>query len=145
MGMEAGGTLVEIRFSSIEQFAPHRERILSVFRDLGGRQGMLFFLALNEAVNNALIHGGRTGPEDEVELSVRDEGSRICAAVRSRSGGFSHDTKPDPGIFDDVLRESGRGVQIFLHIADECSIGESGRLLSLFMNKPGSAPGGSGA
>ena len=55
--METRGTLLEIRFSTIEQFAPYRERILSVFRNLGEREGMLFFVALNEAVNNALIHG----------------------------------------------------------------------------------------
>ena len=142
--MVEGGNLVEIRFSSIEQFAPHRERILSIFQGLGERQGMLFFVALNEAVNNALIHGGRTGREEAVELSVRDEGGRICAAVRSCGGCFSHDMKPDTGVFDDGLRESGRGVQIILHIADECSIGESGRLVSLCMNKPGAAAGGQG-
>lgn len=143
--MEKIRSMVEIRFNSIEQFAPHRERILSVFRSLGERQGMLFFVALNEAVNNALIHGGRGNREEAVELSVRDEGDRICAAIRSCGGSFSHDMKTDPGVFDDGLRESGRGVQIILHIADQCSITESGRLVSLCMNKPGAVKGDRGA
>ncbi len=142
--METRGTLLEIRFSTIEQFAPYRERILSVFRNLGEREGMLFFVALNEAVNNALIHGGTVAEGRAVELSVRDEGPRICAAIRNCGGCFSHDMKPDPEVFDNVFRESGRGVQIILHIADECSIGESGRLVSLCMNKPGAAAGGQG-
>lgn len=142
--MGTGRFLVEIRFSSIEQFAPHRDRILSVFRDLGERRGMLFFLALNEAVNNALIHGGRADPDEGVELSVRDEGDKICAVVRNCGGCFSHDLKPDPGVFDDGLRESGRGVQIILHIVDWCRISESGRLVSLCMNKPGTISGDRG-
>ena len=141
MRMEESRSLVEIRFRSIEQFAPHRERILSVFRDLGERQGLLFFVAINEAVNNALIHGGPGSREETVELSVRDEGDRICASIRSCGGGFFHDMKPDPGVFDDGLRESGRGVQIILHIADRCSITESGRVVGLCMNKPGAVSG----
>jgi hypothetical protein len=52
--------------------------------------------------------------------------------------------KPDPGVFDDGLRESGRGVQIILHIVDWCRISESGRLVSLCMNKPGTISGDRG-
>ena len=135
--MDSCRTLIQIRFSSIEQFAPYRESIRSVFRTLGEREATLFFVALNEAVNNALIPGSIGDSDEGVELSIRDGDDRLCAIIRSCGRGFCNDLKLDPDVFDDGFRESGRGVQIILHIADECAIGESGCVMSLSMNKNG--------
>lgn len=128
--------LLEICFASIQEFAPHRDEIRRIFfEDLGERRGMRFFVALNEAVNNALIHGMAGAPDEKVRLLIRDKGDRVCAHVKTFGGKFSHDMRADRTVFDDRTSESGRGVQIILHVVDGCDLRESGGLVSMFMKK----------
>lgn len=95
--------------------------------------------ALNEAVNNALIHG-KGASDEKVRLSIRDGGDRISAHVKSCGGNFRHDMIADGSVFDDKTRESGRGVQIILHVVDGCKLTKSGGLVSMFMRKGGDEP-----
>ena len=68
-------------------------------------------------------------------LVAVDEGASLRISVRSEGDGFEHDLRADPGVFSDFLRESGRGVQIILHVVDEVSIEESGSIVTLRMGK----------
>ncbi len=130
--------LMELDFASVQEFAPHRDEIRRLFsQNLGESRGMQFFVALNEAVNNALIHGMAGAPDEKVRLTIRDKGDRICARVKCGGGGFFHDMKADGAVFEDRMSESGRGVQIILHIVDECNLQESGSLVSMYMKKAG--------
>ncbi|NLK19398.1 MAG: ATP-binding protein [Synergistaceae bacterium] len=132
--------LLEILFESVQEFAPHREEIRRIFlKDLGENRGMRFFVALNEAVNNALIHG-KGASDEKVRLSIRDGGDRISAHVKSCGGNFRHDMIADGAVFDDKTKESGRGVQIILHVVDGCKLTKSGDLVSMFMRKGGDEP-----
>ena len=45
--------------------------------------------------------------------------------------------KADGAVFEDRMSESGRGVQIILHIVDGCNLQESGSLVSMYMKKAG--------
>ena len=128
--------LVSIVFSTIEEFAPHRNNLLALMCSMcGSQRGMRLFVAVNEAVNNALFHANRDLPEACVELVVVDEDESLRISVRSEGDGFEHDLRADPGVFSDFLRESGRGVQIILHVVDEVSIEESGSTVTLRMGK----------
>ncbi len=127
---------MSLRFSTVDEFAPFRESLLSLARShCGLRRGMCFFVALNEAVNNALLHGKSEASEPSVELLAVDEEDALCIGVRSGGQGFSHDLKADPEVFADSSKESGRGIQIIIHVVDEVSIEESGSLVTLRMKK----------
>jgi serine/threonine-protein kinase RsbW len=128
--------LISIVFSTIEEFAPQRNGLLTLMCSMcGSQRGMRLFVAVNEAVNNALFHANRDLPEACVELVAVDEGASLRISVRSEGDGFEHDLRADPGVFSDFLRESGRGVQIILHVVDEVSIEESGSIVTLRMGK----------
>ena len=133
-------TLFYFQFNSVRQFAPHRKAIKELIAPLGERDGGRFFVALNEGVNNALIHGYKNGPEDLVKLTIFDKGPKICAHIRCSGRGFTHDLKIDESLFDDWIRESGRGMQIILHMVDEVSIEDGGRVVKLCMRKGDSDP-----
>lgn len=129
-------TLVSIAFSTIEEFAPHRDSLLTLMCTLcGSQRGKRLFVAVNEAVNNALFHANKGLPEASVDLVAVDEGKSLRVSVRSEGYGFEHDLKADPGVFSDVSKESGRGMQIILHIVDEVSIEEAGSIVTLRMGK----------
>lgn len=131
--------LESIAFCTIEEFAPHRGRLLSLISSLcGPRRGMRLFVAVNEAVNNALFHGNREIPGAVVTLLAVDEGEILRVSVRSEGNGFEHDLRADPDVFSDFFRESGRGVQIILHVVDQVRIEESGSTVTLRMVKKNS-------
>lgn len=141
--MNSETELLEIYFRSAHEFAPHREEIRRLFsEDLGDERGMRFFVALNEAVNNALIHGMAGCPEGKVRLSIRRGGERIWVHVKSSGGIFTHDMKANGSLFQENRGESGRGIQIILHLVDGCDLKESGGLISMFMEKPVTVQGG---
>ena len=67
--------LISIVFSTIEEFAPQRNGLLTLMCSMcGSQRGMRLFVAVNEAVNNALFHANRDLPEACVELVAVDEG-----------------------------------------------------------------------
>lgn len=138
--MRCCNTLLNLQFNSVKQFAPHREAIKTLIAPLGERAANYFFVALNEGVNNALTHGYRDRPEDSVELTIRDKGAKICAFIRCSGCGFTHDLKINGTLFDDWVRESGRGMQIILHTVDEVFIEDGGRVVKLCMHKRNSCP-----
>lgn len=128
--------LASIAFCTIEEFAPHRSRLLSLISAVCGPQkGMRLFVAVNEAVNNALFHANRELPGAGVQIVAVDEGESLRVSVRSEGNGFEHDLRTDPDVFSDFFRESGRGVQIILHVVDEVRIEESGSTVTLRMAK----------
>lgn len=128
--------LVSIAFSTIEEFAPHRNSLLTLMCTMcGSQRGLRLFVAVNEAVNNALFHANRGIPEACVDLVAVDEGESLRVSVRSEGNGFEHDLRADPGVFSDFSKESGRGVQIILHVVDEVGIEEAGSIVTLRMGK----------
>jgi serine/threonine-protein kinase RsbW len=49
----------EFHFASFSQFQKLRETIRDYIREISPQNADLLFVALNEAVNNALFHGGK--------------------------------------------------------------------------------------
>lgn len=134
--MGKGATLSSITFSTVEELAPHRDWLLSLFRShCGSVGGMRLFVAFNETANNAIFHANRCRPHSRVHVEILDEGDSVAISVRSDEGAFDHDLRLDPGVFSDFSKESGRGVQIVLHLVDEMRIEEAGRVVLLRMEK----------
>ncbi len=128
--------LSSVSFKTIEEFSPHRDALLAVFRSTcGAKRGMQLFTAVNEAANNAVFHANMGFPHAQVDILAVDDGECVCVSVRSEMGSFEHDLQPDPEVFLDFQKESGRGMQIILHLVDEVRIEERGRVVVLRMRK----------
>jgi len=94
------------------------------------------YLALNEALANAMDHGHKGDPEkiirfeahftsDEVEILVRDEGE-----------GFDPEMLPDPTDPENLMRTRGRGVFLMRCYMDEVEYRDGGRTLRLVKRRP---------
>ena len=109
------------------------DRMLHQMRILGWPEKDVFNvqLAFSEAMTNAIMHGNRSDPqkkvflwcgvrENEVRLSVRDEGS-----------GFNPDELPDPRHPDNILIPTGRGILLIRHTMSRVEFLPSGNGLIL--------------
>ncbi|MFA7621182.1 MAG: SpoIIE family protein phosphatase [Aminobacteriaceae bacterium] len=128
--------LSSVSFKTIEEFSSHRDALLTVFRSVcGAKRGMHLFTAVNEAANNAVFHANKGFPDARVDILAVEDGKDVSVSVRSEMGSFEHDLQPDPGLFLDLQKESGRGMQIILHMVDEVRIEERGRVIVFGMRK----------
>ncbi len=76
-------------------------------------------LAVREAVINAIVHGNRKDPSQDVELTFTRGSRGIRIRVLDRGSGFDPDSLPDPTAPENVLRNSGRGLLLMRAFADE--------------------------
>ncbi len=134
--MDSGRELMNLRFSSIGEFIPHRQSLLRICEEnCGPVDGLALFVSLNEAVNNALLHGNRDIPEGAVNLALRTEGSRLCIDIRSAGQERLLPSLPNHSLQPDGFRESGRGLHIMRSLVDYFSIEETGLQVTLCMEK----------
>ena len=96
-------------FSTVEEFSKLREPVRRRLSQLLSAGGEPMFVAVNEAVNNAIFHGNKrdnskkvhlsiTGFPDEVQVTIQDEGDGLMSSVQEANA--------------DSFRESGRGLEI---------------------------------
>lgn len=112
----------EYRFGSLEAYAAIREEIIDYIGTCFVSDCGLVLVVMNEAVNNALIHGTPQG--GEVRVRINKIGERwVVLRVRDGGPGFSyHDLcarLKEKEVSGDVLEEGGRGVYIMYQVADK--------------------------
>ena len=86
---------------------------------------------LNEAVNNAIVHGNHEDPNKKVIVNAEIDGRRIVWTVTDEGTGFDPDKIPDPTAAENLENLSGRGVFIIKHLADQCIFNGTGNEIEL--------------
>ena len=129
-------------FSDLSEFALLRAPIRDhLSRAAPGMEARLF-VALNEAVNNALLHGHRRY-QGEVTLQILEEVIDDCRCVkivvRDEGEGFDHSPLLRRGTLPDFLDCSGRGLWIIRSLVDQMRFNERGNELTLI--QPTQGPG----
>ncbi len=101
-------------FSTVEEFAKIRETVRKKLTEMLVAGVDPFFVAVNEAVNNAIFHGNKQDKSKKVRLSILRLPEEVRVIIRDEGQGFESAkviTEPD-------LRESGRGIEIIRHCVD---------------------------
>ncbi|MFQ5777905.1 MAG: ATP-binding protein [Terriglobia bacterium] len=89
-------------------------------------------LALREALNNAVCHGSRLNPNQQVHLVCRCHPRQgLTLVVRDEGPGFDPDTIPDPTADANLERFGGRGLFIIRQLMDEVVHQDRGRELRM--------------
>ncbi|MGD8426048.1 MAG: ATP-binding protein [Balneolaceae bacterium] len=90
-------------------------------------------LTLNEAVNNAIIHGNKEDPDKHVTIkSQYDKGNSILTiSVQDEGGGFDPNSIPDPLKEENLLNEGGRGVYLIEQYADKLEFTHKGTKVTI--------------
>ena len=86
---------------------------------------------LNEALNNAMIHGNKQDPNKKVIINAEVDGRRITWTVTDEGEGFDYVHLADPTAPENLEALTGRGVFIIKHLADQCVFNAAGNEVEL--------------
>lgn len=86
---------------------------------------------LNEALNNAMIHGNKQDPAKKVIVNAEVDGRRITWTITDEGPGFDYVHLADPTAPENLEALTGRGVFIIKHLADQCVFNAAGNEVEL--------------
>ena len=89
-------------------------------------EGPAVELALEEALNNAAVHGNRMDPEKLVQVLCRCDRKGISIVVKDQGQGFDPNTVPDPLSPENLSADHGRGIWLIRAAMDEVSFENRG-------------------
>ncbi len=86
---------------------------------------------LNEAANNAIVHGNKLDPDKKVIVNADVDAKRAVWTITDEGEGFDYNHLPDPTAEENIEKPTGRGVFILKHLADQCIFNSSGNEVEL--------------
>ena len=86
---------------------------------------------LNEAVNNAIVHGNKLDPEKIVIVNAEVDSRRAVWTITDEGPGFDYVHLADPTAPENIENLSGRGVFIIKMLADQCVFNTAGNEVEL--------------
>ena len=93
-------------------------------------------LSLQEALANAIRHGCRNDPTQEVQCCVTvDTSGEIVVVVRDPGTGFNPATLPDPLAAENLFKSGGRGVFLINALMDRVEYTDEGREVQMRKRK----------
>lgn len=116
------------QFSTLHDFAALREHLQTKLSVLPPQAASLFFMSINEAVNNALFHGNNQDENKKVTLTWMNFAEEIRIVICDEGEGFT----PSNLICSDLLgKECGRGLNFIEYGADSYQYNAKGNELTL--------------
>jgi serine/threonine-protein kinase RsbW len=89
------------------------------------------FVALDEAIANAIKHGNKNDPAKTVRVRAEISTREARFMISDEGAGFDRASVPDPCDPANLLKPSGRGVMLIQHIMDEVSYNERGNEITM--------------
>ena len=86
---------------------------------------------LNEAVNNAIVHGNKLDPNKRVIVNAEIDPKRAVWTITDEGPGFDYVHLADPTAPENLENLSGRGVFIIKMLADQCVFNTAGNEVEL--------------
>ena len=115
--------------SEIKAISPLVERLMRLIEGshcVAGEEPAVE-LALNEALDNAVVHGNRMDRQKCVQVLCRCEsGKGLSLVVKDQGQGFDPSAVPDPTAPENIGAEHGRGIWLMKSAMDEVSFEHGG-------------------
>jgi len=89
------------------------------------------FIALSEAITNAMIHGNHGHPERNIYVSAVLKSDSISFSVEDEGNGFDEQKVSNPISEDNIPKPGGRGILIMRSLAKNMYYSKGGRKLNL--------------
>nr|WP_169717861.1 ATP-binding protein [Sporomusa silvacetica] len=99
----------------MEEFSQLREAVREKLTEMRVAGVDPFFVAINEAVNNAIFHGNKHDETKKVQLSITNWPGEVRVIIRDEGQGFA----PAKAKQEEGLQERGRGIEIIRHCVDQ--------------------------
>ncbi len=103
-------------------------------RDLGFNEEILnmnIYLALSEAVANAMDHGNQNVADRQVHITVEVNVDTIKIVVSDEGDGFDYSSLPDPTNVENIFKSRGRGVFLMKCYMDEVHYNDEGTCVTM--------------
>lgn len=119
----------------------HMHGVLNYLMDRMLSQGLIdtasnLFVALDEAIANAIKHGNRNDPEKLVSIVAELTPAEATFTITDEGDGFDHTALPDPTDPNYIMRPCGRGVMLIYHLMDEVRYNTRGNQV-VMIKRPG--------
>ena len=115
--------------SEIKAISPLVDRLMRLIKGsccVAGEEPAIE-LALDEALDNAVVHGNRMDRQKLVQVFCRCEpGNGISVVVKDQGQGFDPRAVPDPTAPENLGAEHGRGIWLMKSVMDEVSFERGG-------------------
>lgn len=111
------------------------EKLISQARDeyaISEENYNYIWIALNEAVSNAIKHGNKFNPKKKVRMTVETKDDRyLCFTIKDEGDGFDPRKVPDPTSAERIGEPNGRGVFLIHKLADIVKYSENGTCVEI--------------
>ncbi len=77
-----------------------------------------YYLALDEAVTNAMEHGNNWDPANKIEIAISEEKNTITVAIKDQGKGFNIKAVEKKLKNRDIMSQRGRGIYIIRQFAN---------------------------
>jgi serine/threonine-protein kinase RsbW len=119
-------------FSTLDEFSILRECIKEKLVQTSGKDALGVFIAVNEGVNNAILHGNKEDRSKKVYLTMEELPNEIRIIIRDEGEGFITQDRPDTIPW---FEEHGRGFQLIQHYVDSYELNGLGNELTLIKRR----------
>jgi serine/threonine-protein kinase RsbW len=89
------------------------------------------YVAVIEAVNNAILHGNKLDPRKKIRLFFEIIENSLLFKIVDEGNGFNYNKIPDPTLPENVEKPHGRGVFLMQQLTDEISFENNGAIVNL--------------
>lgn len=114
--------------SKVDAIAPVMERLAPIFQEHLSDQEGIVDVAVQEALNNAVIHGNRYDSRKMIQVFCRfEQDGTLDVIVRDEGKGFNPASVPSPISETRLLSGHGRGIFLMKALMDEVYFEEGGK------------------
>ena len=110
-----------------------QERIVALLEKLGYPPRDVFGvrLALEEALVNAIKHGNRHDPCQQVHIRCRADRDAVRITIEDEGPGFVPEEVPDPTLEENLEKPSGRGIMLMRAFMSLIEYNDTGNRVTL--------------
>jgi serine/threonine-protein kinase RsbW len=111
---------IKLCFNDMSMYVYFRDGIGALLKDIFPNEHTMIEIATNEAINNAFNHGAQSSlnPFIQMKISMIDE-EKLYIRIKDSGNGFKLNMIKEQQLGEQIMSESGRGIQIMNCVFDE--------------------------
>lgn len=93
-------------------------------------------LPIIEAVNNSILYGNKEDSRKLIKLTAIKDKEKIIITIEDEGEGFDFKNIPDPTTPENLMKTTGRGLYLMIHLTDELLFAKNGAkvVMTFFLN-----------
>ena len=92
------------------------------------------YMALTEAVKNAIVFGNNSNHDQPVDIFIKQDEKKLTVTVEDQGKGFDFSATPDPTAPENIQKITGRGIFFMKNLSDNVEFANNGASVKLTFN-----------